>query len=106
MIRVPKILLGLLFMAGASSADALFADNLFLYQISDDVTGGPIQSFGASFVSQNLLTGFSGAFAFNPFPITDGTNTWVMGKAIATFSRFGFAQCLNFSTLESVLQTC
>ena len=106
MIRVPKILLGLLFMAFASSANTLFANTLFLYQISYDATSGPIQSFGVSFVSQNLLTGSSGAFAFNPFPITDGTDAWVMGKAIATFSKFGFAQCLNFATLDSFFPVC
>jgi hypothetical protein len=87
-LTVPKILLGLLFMACASTADPLF-----LYQINYHATSGPIQSFGASFVSQNLLTGSSGAFAFNPFSITDGTNTWVMGQGIATvgiFSRHNF----------------
>ena len=105
MIRV--ILLGLLFMACASSADSVFADTLFLYQISYDATSGPIQSFSASFVSQSLLTGSSGAFAFNPFTITDGTNTWVMGKGIAT--RGGGVpggQCLNFATLENFLLAC
>ena len=107
MIRVPKILLGPLFMACASSADTVFADTLFLYQISYDATSGPIQSFSASFVSQSLLTGSSGAFAFNPFTISDGTNTWVMGKGIAT--RGGGVpggQCLNFATLENFLLAC
>ena len=29
-----------------------------------------------------------------------------MGKAIATFSKFGFAQCLNFATLDSFFPVC
>ena len=105
MIRAPKIVLGLLFMACASSADTVFADTLFLYQISYDAASGPIQSFGVSFVSPNLLTPVS-AFVFNPFPITDGTNTWVIERGVATVSKNFPAQCLNFGTVESVLQTC
>jgi hypothetical protein len=104
-LTVPKILLGLLFMACASTTDPLFADPLFLYQISYSATSGPIQSFGASFVSQNLLTGSSGDFAFNPFTITDGTNTWVMGQGSATVGRNG-GQCLDFGTQASFLFHC
>src|SRR5215831_12709276 len=106
MIRV--ILLGLLFMACASSADSVFADTLFLYQISYDATSGPIQSFSTSFVSQNLIT-ISTPFSFNPFTITDGTNTWVMEQGMPSGERAGVPprQCLNFGTLPpSFLLDC
>ena len=96
----PKILLGLLFTACTGSADTLF-----VYQISYDATSGPIQSFSASFVTQELLTGSSAVFTFNPFTITDGTNAWVMGQAIATDEKTG-GECLNFGTLSSILSDC
>jgi len=99
-LTVPKILLGLLFMACTSSANGLF-----LYQISYDATSGPIQSFSASFVSENLPTGSNGVLAFNPFTITDGKNTWVMEQGGAGGSRGG-GQCLNFETLSSPLFDC
>jgi hypothetical protein len=99
-LTVAKIFLGLLFMACASNANTLF-----LYQISYAATSGPIQSFSTSFASQNLLTGSSGAFAFDPFTITDGTNTWVMEQGIATLGDEG-GQCLNFGTLASLFFDC
>jgi hypothetical protein len=100
-LTVAKIFLGPLFIACASNANTLF-----LYQISYEATSGPIQSFSASFVSQNLLAGSSGAFTFDPFTITDGTNTWVMGQGIATVGRTGGGECLNFGTLASFLLSC
>jgi hypothetical protein len=99
-LTIPKILVGLLFTACTGSAGTLY-----LYQFSYEATSGPIQSFSASFVSPDLLTGSGAAFTVNPFTITDGNNTWVMVQGIATGEKTG-GECLNFGTVSNVLSDC
>ena len=82
-----------------SAIPATSNGTLPLYQFSFTPSGGQMKPVTFSFSSPTFVG--SGALAFTPFTISDGTNTWTMtsGFAFQTVGPDGVpAYCFNFGT--------
>src|SRR5262249_26586255 len=67
-------------------------------------TSDPIQAFSFSLLSLGFLT-TGQTLSFTPFPVSDGTNTFLITQGFTATSGIG-GQCFNFATAGTTISPC